>query len=287
MTTPAGAPPRYVDLHAHTTASDGSATPAALVAAAERAGLVAVALTDHDTLAGVEEAAAEGTRRGIRVIGGVELSVHEGAQELHLLGLHLFHTDALEATLRRLRDARRDRARQIVERLNAAGVPLTLDEVLAQAGTGAVGRPHVARALIARGFVADLPEAFARWLRTGRPAYVEKLRLSVGDAVRMLHQAGGVAVLAHPGPMATRSRLEALRDQGLDGVEVRHPSHSADDVRRIGGLAQHVGLLPSGGSDWHGASDGPRTLGTMHVPEEWLVRQAARAADHAMEAQVA
>jgi 3',5'-nucleoside bisphosphate phosphatase len=267
---------RYVDLHMHSTASDGALPPADVVAAAARAGLVAIALTDHDTLAGVSEAREVGERMGVRVIPGVELSAVEGDGELHLLGLHIDRPDTLEGELAAFRDARRDRAGRIVERLNALGVPVTLDAVLAEAGTGAIGRPHVARALVAGGWARDLRDAFDRWLGNGRPAFVEKRRLSLADAVRLVHEAGGIAVYAHPGGGATRARLEALRALGLDGVEVRHPSHSAEDIARIGALADHLGLVPSGGSDWHGTSEGPRAIGSMHVPESWLVRQEER-----------
>ncbi|MBX6330891.1 MAG: PHP domain-containing protein [Gemmatimonadaceae bacterium] len=276
---PAGAAPaepeRFVDLHMHSTASDGALPPGEVVAAAKRAGLVAIALTDHDTVAGLAEAREVGDRLGVRVVAGVELSAVE-EDEVHLLGLHLARLDEVERQLAAFREARRERARQIVDRLNALGLPVTLDAVMAQAGTGAVGRPHIARALIAGGWARDLREAFERWLGNGRPAYVEKRRLALADAIRLVHDAGGIAVLAHPGSEARRARLEALRAIGLDGVEVRHPSHTPEDVARIAALAEHLQLVPSGGSDWHGNADGPRVLGAMHIPESWLQQQDER-----------
>lgn len=270
--------PRFVDLHAHSTASDGAASPAALVAAARQVGLAAVALTDHDTVAGVRAAiaAAEGTRT--RVVPGVELSAVDASGETHLLGLHLADLDALDARLAELREMRRTRAERIVQRLNALGVRVTMDDVLEQAAGGAIGRPHVARALIANGWAGDIRTAFDRYLGAGRPAYVAKDRLSLADAIGMVHRAGGVVVLAHPGPSATLERLKALAALGLDGVEVRHPSHDEAEVARILGLTERLGLLPSGGSDWHGQPDGSRALGVMRVPGEWLERQDARVA---------
>jgi 3',5'-nucleoside bisphosphate phosphatase len=270
--------PRFVDLHMHSTASDGAATPAALVTAARQAGLAAIALTDHDTVAGVRVAiaAAEGT--GLRVVPGVELSAVDASGETHLLGLHVADLDSLDARLAELRDMRRTRAERIVQRLNALGVRVTMEDVLAQAGGGAIGRPHVARALIANGWAGDIRTAFDRYLGAGRPAFVAKDRLSLADAIGIVHRAGGVAVLAHPGASATTERLTALAVLGLDGVEVRHPSHDDGEIGRLLILTERLGLLPSGGSDWHGQPDGSRALGVMRVPSEWLERQDARVA---------
>jgi predicted metal-dependent phosphoesterase TrpH len=265
-----------VDLHMHSTASDGSRSPAEVVRAAKRASLVAIALTDHDTVGGLAEARVVGEELGVRIINGVELSAVEGASETHLLGLHLSDTTVLERGLVDLRDMRGRRAARIVELLQSQGVQVTLDDVLLQAGTGAIGRPHVARALVADGWAVDVRDAFDRYLGAGRPAYVAKDQLGMRDAIAMVHAAGGLAVLAHPGASATRERLEALLALGVDGVEVKHPSHSPQDTARIRTLAEQLGLLLSGGSDWHGAGDGPRTIGMMQVPMDWLTRQDER-----------
>ena len=275
MTGPVGTT-GLVDLHMHSTASDGSRSPADVVRAAKRAELVAIALTDHDTVAGLAEARAAGEELGVRIINGVELSAVEGESETHLLGLHLGDTSVLERGLTDLREMRSRRAARIVELLQSQGVQVTLDDVLMQAGTGAIGRPHVARALVADGWAVDVRDAFDRYLAAGRPAYVAKDQLGMRDAIAMVHAAGGLAVLAHPGSSATRERLEALVALGLDGVEIKHPSHSPQDTARIKTLAEQLGLLPSGGSDWHGAADGPRTIAMMHVPIEWLTRQDER-----------
>jgi predicted metal-dependent phosphoesterase TrpH len=269
----------YVDLHAHSTASDGSKTPTAVVTAARAAGLAAIALTDHDTASGVDEAVEAGRGLGVRVIPGVELSAMDGEREIHILALHLTQIAAIEEPLRAFRESRVVRAEQIVAKLNALGVPITMDAVLAHAAGGAIGRPHVARALINEGWARDSRDAFDRYLGAGKPAFVAKLRLSVAEAIELAHRAGGLAILAHPGPEGRREPIERYAALGLDGVGVRHPGHSAEDISRIGTLVDFLGLVPSGGSDWHGASDGPRVLGSMRVPAEWLVRQEARVAE--------
>ncbi|MEY2734272.1 MAG: hypothetical protein RL340_1331 [Gemmatimonadota bacterium] len=278
MTGDAASPPRHVDLHAHSTASDGTATPTGAVEAAHRAGVVALALTDHDTLAGVPEAQVAADRLGLRLVPGVELSVHQEGVEVHLLGLHIRDVAGLQAELEAIRDQRRLRAIAMVEKLAAAGAPIAIEAVLAEAAGGAIGRPHVARALVAAGHVKDQREAFDRFLAAGRPAYVDKARLEIADGIAMVHRAGGLAIIAHPGAEGRRERIEPLVPMGLDGLEVRHPSHSAEDVKRLDALAQHFGLVVSGGSDWHGAMQGPRVLGAMRVPEAWLEAQDARLA---------
>lgn len=264
---------RFVDLHTHSTASDGARAPRDVVRAARASGLSAIALTDHDTVDGLAEATEEGRSSGVRVVPGVELSAVEADAETHLLGLHLEHVGRLEARLRDLKTMRLTRAQRIVARLNELGVKVTIDDVLAQSGGGAVGRPHIARALVNDGWATDLRDAFDRYLGNGRAAFVPKDRLSMTDAISMIHDAGGLAVLAHPGASGTRARIESLVSGGLDGVEVRHPSHSAEDAARLLALVEHFHLVPSGGSDWHGLSEGGRTLGGMRVPLLWLERQ--------------
>lgn len=267
----------YVDLHAHSTASDGTQAPAALVARAKQARLSAVAITDHDTLAGAAEATAEGERLGIEVVCGTELSATEGDRELHLLALHVHDVPRLESELEGFRRMRVARATEMVARLAALGIAVTMDDVLAESAGGAVGRPHVARALVARGAVRDMRDAFDQYLAAGRPAYVPKDQLAIADAIRIAHESGAIAVAAHLGREGTREYVERLHGLGLDGLEVKHPSHSADDTARLGALADHFGMVKSGGSDWHGANDGPRALGVMQVPRAWLDEQRERA----------
>lgn len=278
MTTAAGPglTEGFVDLHMHSTASDGSRAPGDVVREAKRVGLSAIALTDHDTLDGLGEAEAVGSELGIRVVRGVELSAVEGNVETHILGLHLADTAALETRLVELREMRRTRAERIVAKLNELGVRIELASVLEQANGGAIGRPHVARAMIAEGWAVDFRDAFERYLGNGKPAYVMKERLAVRDAIDLIHATGGLAVLAHPAQGGTRERIDAFVREGIDGVEVRHPSHSSEDIARLGALVEHFSLVPSGGSDWHGAADGPRLLGMMRVPRAWLERQDSR-----------
>lgn len=260
----------------HSTASDGSQSPEAVVSAAIAAGVHAIALTDHDTVAGVPpaRAAAEGT--ALRVVAGVELSAYQGEDETHLLGLHLADIDSMDRQLEAFRDARRERGVRMVELLNDIGVKITFADVLDVAGGGAIGRPHVAKALVENGWARDSRDAFDRYLGAGRPAFLEKRRLSLRDAIAMVHACGGIAVLAHPGGEGTLTRLTALKEMGLDGVEVLHPGHSADDRKRLLTIAEYLDLVPSGGSDSHGAPSGGRSIGALAVPFEWLERQDAR-----------
>jgi predicted metal-dependent phosphoesterase TrpH len=215
---------------------------------------------------------------GVRVIAGVELSAFQGEHEVHLLALHLTHLEALEKRLSDLRASRYTRAQKIVEKLNTLGIPLTLEEVLQQSNGGAVGRPHVARALIARAVVHDFRDAFTKYLGNAGSAFVPKEHLSVEDAIAVAHEAGALAIWAHPGDGGRRERLEPLIAAGLDGLEIKHPSHSSEDIKRLQALADFFNLVPSGGSDWHGAPDGSRRLGIMNIPAEWLQQQDERVA---------
>ncbi len=255
------------DLHTHTTASDGTLPPRALVREAARAHLTALAVTDHDSVDGVGEAVEEGARWGIELVPGVELSADVPGTEVHVLGYFVdWHDPVFAQLLRRLRQGRLDRAREMVRRLNELGVPLTVEEVLRQAD-GAVGRPHVARALVAAGHVASFEEAFSRYLARGRPAYVERERFTPEDAVQAVVRAKGVPVLAHPLWGADLERVRRLVDCGLRGIEVYYPDHSPQDVRRFLEWAERFGLVATGGSDYHGpgpASKAP--LGSMYVP---------------------
>lgn len=266
-------PPGEVDLHMHSTASDGALAPSAVVDAARSAGLSAIALTDHDTLAGLQEAELAAESFGIRIVRGVELSAHDGPREIHLLALHVSRPGLLEESLSTFRDARETRARDIVERLRQLGINVEIETVMAEAAGGAVGRPHVARALIKGGHVRSSREAFDRFLAAGRPGYMPKARLEVAEAISLAHSAGAIAIWAHPGPDGRRETIEPLVALGLDGIEVRHPGHISEDVKRLAALCNFFGLVASGGSDWHGSREGPRTIGCMHVPPSWLHQQ--------------
>lgn len=264
------ASPAFVDLQVHTTASDGALPPAQVVEAAAQAALSAIAITDHDTVDGLPEAIEAGGRLGVRIVPGVELSTHFGDDEVHLLGLHLSNTEAMREALRAFQQDRIVRAEAIVATLNRLGVPVTVEAVLREAGEGAVGRPHVARAMMAGGWVRDFREAFDKWLGWGRPAYVDKPRFDIAEGIALVHRAGGLAIWAHPGEDATPARVATLAAVGLDGVEILHPSHPPYLSQKLMQTVESAGLLPSGGSDWHGTHDGPRRLGGQLVPKVWL-----------------
>jgi predicted metal-dependent phosphoesterase TrpH len=268
----------FVDLHLHSTASDGVTPPADVARAAGAAGLAALALTDHDTVEGVPAAEEAAQRLGIRLVPGVELSAYEERTEVHLLGLHLARLDEMHQRLAVFRAARRERAQEMVRRLNAIGVRITFEDVLERAADAALGRPHVARALVENGWARDVRDAFDRYLGAGRPAYLEKRRMLIAEAIALVHDCGGIAVLAHPGADGTLERLRALAGAGLDGVEVLHPSHGAEDRARLTALTTHLGLVPSGGSDSHGGTDPGRVVGAMRVPASWLAAQDERVA---------
>ncbi|GAB1341072.1 PHP domain-containing protein [Gemmatimonas sp.] len=279
MTASPTAPAAFVDLQVHSTASDGALSPAAVVQAAADAALYAIALTDHDSVEGLAEAREAGERLGVRIVPGVELSTHFEGEELHLLGLHLSNLDAMRDALEEFREQRVERARRIVATLNAHSIPVTMEAVLAEAGPGAVGRPHIARAMLAGGWVREFREAFDKWIGWGRPAYMAKEQFDVADAIALVHSAGGLAVWAHPGELATPARIGRLAERGLDSVEVLHPSHPPYLVTRLVEHTANAGLLPSGGSDWHGTQEGPRKLGGQLVPKVWLDWQDAKVAE--------
>ena len=264
----------HVDLHCHSTASDGECAPAEVAQRAQQAGLTAIALTDHDTTDGVAVAADEGARLGVRVVPGCEFSVKAPWGELHLLGYFLPLGDAaLDAFLKETRAARRRRGEQIVAKLQNLGVPIALSDVDAQAKGGAVGRPHVARALVECEASDNISEAFGRYLGRGRPAYDEKPLPRLSDVEDLLDSVGAVAVAAHLGDHGTEGQLRQFQEQGLDGLEVRHPSHAPSVEQRLTRIAERLGLAISGGSDWHGDTEfggHHAPLGGMRVPLEWL-----------------
>ena len=263
-----------VDLHVHSTASDGRLAPADVVRDAAAAGLAAVALTDHDTIDGLPEACAAATGLGIRVVTGCEFSVAAPWGELHLLAYFLpVDSPAVNTFLHEQRAARADRGARMVERLHGQGVDVALDDVLAEANGGALGRPHVARALVARGIVPDVAAAFERYLGRRKAAFVPKKLPQIAHVTALVRDAGGVTSAAHLGERATRGTLARLQRGGVDGVEVLHPSHDAATAGRIQTRARELGLLVTGGSDWHGGAERDEVrapLGGMNVPAEWL-----------------
>ena len=264
---PAGMP-GPVDLHAHTTASDGSLPPRDLVRLAREQGLAAVALTDHDTLAGLPEALAAGEEHGVEVVPGIELSaVLDDGTEVHMLGYLLDTGDpTLGGLLTRTVRFRNARNARIVERLRALGCDITLEEVQAEAGDGAsVGRPHLASVLVRKGYASSIQDAFDRYLAEGKAAHVPKQNLTPAAAIRAIHAAGGLAVLAHPFTIPADRRADtigALARDGLDGLEVLYPKHDAPLRAALTQEAERWGLVATGGSDFHGTRKPDVALGS-------------------------
>lgn len=243
------------DLHLHSTFSDGRLSPRELVRLGQERGLTLLALTDHDSVNGLAEAWAAGQELALEVWAGVELGCDWQGREVHLLGLGLQNLDPLQEALARLRRGRDDRGKAMVERLQGLGLPITWEEVLAESGGRAVGRPHLARVLVHHGTVRNVDEAFFRYLDEGRPGYVQRYKLSPATAIELIHTAGGLAMLAHPGMGITRSELNGLLALGLDGLEVDHPAHSVVEARYLRHLAASRGLLSTAGTDFHGDGD--------------------------------
>ena len=269
------------DLHVHTTASDGDYTPERLVQEAAARRLSCVALTDHDTVQGLTPAISAARGTSIRVVPGLELGTDHGRVEVHLLGYFLdIHHLVLNRELERLRRSRRERADLMVRRLQELGYHLDPGEVAARAGGAAVGRPHVAAALVVKGYVRDEDQAFAELLGRGRPAYVPRCKLSPLPALELIRAAGGVAVLAHPGlyPGAAAELLPQLAANGLGGLEVYYPGHDAASRATYLEWCRQFNLVPTGGSDFHGPGrHGDVELGACGVSPEVVERLAALA----------
>lgn len=265
-----------LELHAHTHFSDGQLSPAELVEFALERGVTALAITDHDSVEGVAPAQAAAAGR-LEVVPGIEISSSYEGMDLHILGYFVDPTSqALLTRLASFRDERRQRAVDIVARLAELGVHVDADGIIASAGPGVVGRPHVAQALLRGGHVPSIEVAFQRYLGSRGEAYVPRPDFPSAEAVRAIREAGGVAVLAHPGSLARRV-VESLAAAGLGGVEVWHPQHGIAAQRRWYETAQALGLVPSGGSDFHGPHRGAG-LGDMPVPPRTLDDLRARAA---------
>lgn len=265
---------RRVDLHTHTYYSDGALSPYELVRLAKSRGIAALAVTDHDTVDGLPEAADAGEKFGVEVVNGVEMSVTLGEQELHLLG---YFFDPENEGLRRHFEyfsiERKKRVERMVERLRHLGITLDLEKILARAGVGAPGRPHVAAALVEAGYVETYQEAFDRFLRDEGAAYVSKPLFEARVAIEMLHDAGGICVLAHPGHWTSDETVDRLLRSGLDGIEVIHPAHDLMLTQYYRQLAQRQGLIETGGSDYHGLrEDDEVRLGQYSLPYPHFAR---------------
>ena len=269
-----------IDLHAHTTASDGTMSPNDLVILAKEHGIEAIAITDHDTVEGIPEAIAAGEREGVEIIPGLELSVEHNPGSMHILGLLIDHkNDQLNESLREIQLSRSTRNPKIIEKLNEFGLNLSIEEVEEISGGGQMGRPHIAAALIKDGYVRTIQEAFDRYLKKGASAYFERQRLTREEAVDVIHGAGGLVILAHPGTLGVNeqkldSLLQELKDVGFDGIEVFYNNHSQAEEDRLMQAADKLGFLISGGTDFHGENKPAIKIGVgygnMAIPYEVL-----------------
>lgn len=258
-----------VDMHVHTTASDGMDSPVEVVAYAKRIGLKAIAITDHDTLEGIKPALAAGYTYGVEVVPGIELSAETDGEETHILGYLLDRDNKLFLEkISLFRHYRVQRIEQMVMKLQEMGLPIVLDKVMTIAGAGSVGRPHLAAAMVEAGVVADLVEAFDKFIGKECPAYVPRYKLTPAEAVQLIRQARGVPVLAHPGINESGKLIPELLEKGLLGIEAYHPAHSLELSVYYHRLGEEYGLIVTGGSDYHGLGHKKdRRLGMVTVPE--------------------
>ena len=271
---------KFADLHLHTNFSDGTYTPEELTAHAQRQGLAAVALTDHDTVEGCARMAIACHQADIEFIPASELTAEWNGDELHLLGYSLdTENPRLLTEMAKFQAVRQNRIREMVARLNLLGIPLQADAVFALANCRSPGRPHVARTLVQAGFCANLDEAFERFLKKNRPAWVPKFKMSAPQAIGLIHQAGGLAVLAHPGLNRTDDFIPQLIEAGLDGLECFHTKHNSAAAQRYLRLTKEFDLLVTGGSDCHGLSKGKPLIGSVKLPYEYVERLGVKLAE--------
>jgi predicted metal-dependent phosphoesterase TrpH len=274
----------FADLHLHTSFSDGTYTPEELAGHARRCGFKAVALTDHDTVEGCARMSVACQRAHVEFIPGTELTAELEGNELHLLG---YFVDAqnpkLLEQLARFQEVRSRRVEQMVERLNQLGVALEAGSVFALANCRSPGRPHVARALVQGGWCSGVDEAFDRFLKKGRPAWMPKFKMAAAEAIGLIHRAGGLAVMAHPGLSHSDELVPQLAAAGMDGLECFHTKHSTAITQRYLEMADQYHLLVTGGSDCHGMSKGKPLIGSIKVPYECVERMREKVLRNAVE----
>lgn len=271
---------KRIDLHVHSNASDGTFTPSELVRYALEKGLSAMALTDHDTVSGVEEAVQAAAGSGLLLIPGVELSAEYRGRDIHILGLFLdYKSERLQAYLEEFKTIRDERNVKMAERLTAHKLPVTIEEMKEEYGDAVLTRAHFAKMLKKKGYVRSYEEAFDRFLGDGKPCYIPRERITPEGAIALIHEAGGLAVLAHPllyhlGMEELKKLLELLKGCGLDGLEAIYSMNEGRDERRMKELAAEYGLFVSGGSDFHGATKPHIDLGVgrgkLCIPEDLL-----------------
>jgi len=259
-----------IDLHIHSTFSDGTLSPQQIVQVALDKQLTAIAISDHDTISGVVPAQQAAADTELQVLPAVEISTTVDGRDVHILGyfIDLQHVGLLEK-LQTIRDARRQRARQIADKLEKSGIPIDFEKLLEEAGPDSIGRPHIANRLVREGYVHDARQAFARYLRRGGSAYVERYRLAPCEAIELVINAGGISVLAHPALDGAEQHVDRLMDCGLQGIEAYHTVHSPVQTHRYIAMAHEKGLVITGGSDSHGPEGPiPVEIGAVEVPDE-------------------
>ena len=270
----------FADLHLHTRFSDGTYSPEELVAQAQRFRLRAIALTDHDSVEGCVRTGEACAAAGIEFIPGTELTAEHEGNEIHLLGYFIDTANPrLLVQIARFQAVRQNRIREMVARLNQLKVPLAADKVFALANCRSPGRPHVARALVEARLCGSLDEAFERFLKKNRPAWVPKFKMGAEDAIELIHHAGGLAVLAHPGLNRTDAVIPDIVEAGLDGIECFHTKHSTATAEYYLEIADRFHLLVTGGSDCHGLSKGKPLIGTVKLPYQHVEALKVRAAE--------
>lgn len=263
------------DLHVHTKSSDGDLNPQEVVFKALSLNMDAIAITDHDTLAGVPEAISIGNKRGISIIAGLEISAVYNPGTMHILGYFRIYPEGLEKDLEQVQDARRTRFPRIIKKLNTLGLNITMNDVTVLAGNGQIGRPHIAKALINKGFVRDFEEAFSKYLAKGKPAYVEKEKMSSEDAIALILKYKGLPVLAHPFTLELQSHdlkilMERLKNLGLMGIEIFYPDHTKAQKKLYISIARDLDLFVTGGTDYHGPGRGKTEIGDFGIDKEGL-----------------
>jgi predicted metal-dependent phosphoesterase TrpH len=280
-----------IDLHAHTTASDGTFTPNELIEHAVEKGLTAIAVTDHDTTDGLQEADDAARRMGIEFVPGIELSISYHSGRFHMLG-YLIDRDnpTLSDRLQLLKANRIKRNQLMAEKMDELGLPVTLEDIIAESGGGQVGRPHMAMAMVKKGIVSTVQEAFDKYLADGAMAHFPKDKITAEEGMALIHAAGGLAVMAHPASLkmendALLEDLKRLKEQGLDGIECYYNNHTPERSRELLAMAEEVGLVATGGSDFHGAAKPGVFLGVVvegkPVPNSVLDALRARKAQYA------
>ena len=274
----------FADLHLHTNYSDGTYTPEELAGHARRCGLKAIALTDHDTVEGCGRTAIACQAAGIEFIPASELTAEMDGHEIHLLGYFLDTANpGLLRELEKFQQVRQDRIREMVGRINQLGIPLPVDDVFTLANCRSPGRPHVARALTEGEFCGSIDEAFERFLKKGKPAWVPKFKMSAQQAINLIHQAGGLAVMAHPGLTRADELIPRLADLGMDGLECFHSKHNGSLTEQYRSMATRLNLLITGGSDCHGTTKGKPIIGTVKLPYEYVEKLKTRVTERAAE----